>query len=243
MKKYIIVLLLGVVMSSQINAQDYETRIPLIGEMTPEFTANSTMGKINFPDDYPGKWKIIFSHPADFTPVCSSEILHLAEMQDEFDKLDTKIFVVSTDGLSSHMAWVNSLEDIPYPDGEKQEIKFPLIPDTDLEISKKFGMLHSYTSNTRDVRGVFIIDPTDRIQAIFFYPMTIGRDMDEIKRALIALQTVDKHYVLTPANWKPGDDVLIKSPSTQKEAEKMEKLKRDDVTSLSWFMWFKKLDL
>jgi peroxiredoxin (alkyl hydroperoxide reductase subunit C) len=243
MKKYMLSFITALFLSGLLIAQDYNTRIPLIGEMTPEFSSNSTEGKINFPDDFPNKWKIIFSHPADFTPVCSSEILYLADIQEEFEDRDAKIFVLSTDGLSSHMAWIKSLESIPYPDGKTNKINFPLIPDSELEISKKFGMIHSYTSKTRDVRGVFIIDPTNRIQAIMFYPMNIGRDMDEILRVLVALQTADKHYVLTPANWQPGEEVLINSPSNQKEAEKMQKLKGDKVKSLSWYMWFKELSL
>lgn len=218
-----------------------DTRIPLLGEMTPEFTAQTTTGRLKFPDDYAMKWKIIFSHPADFTPVCSSELLQLATMQDDFDKLNTRIVVLSTDGLSSHLAWVQSLETISYPGDTPVKIKFPLIADPDHSISEKFGMIHSYTSTTRDVRGVFIIDQNDRIAAILFYPMTIGRNMEEIKRTLIALQTAEKYSVLTPANWTPGQDVMIEGPATQQEAEKMEKKTDPDLTSLSWYMWFKKL--
>lgn len=218
-----------------------DMHIPLIGEMTPEFTAQSTMGKIKFPDDYSMKWKILFSHPADFTPVCSSEILQLATMQDDFDKLNTKIMVLSTDGLSSHIAWVKSLETIKYPGDETVKIRFPLIADPDLSISKKFGMIHSYVSHTRDVRGVFIIDPSDKVAAVFFYPLNIGRNMDEIKRSLIALQTADKYSVLTPVNWDPGEDVMLQAPASQDEAERMESKGNNDLTSLSWYMWFKKL--
>ncbi len=241
MKKHMLLIVVGILVTGLVWSQDQNTRIPLLGEMAPVFTAKTTNGKLNFPGDFPNKWKILFSHPADFTPVCSSEILQLASMQEEFEELNTKIMVLSTDGLNSHMAWINSLETINYPDDESYEIKFPLIADPDHEISKKYGMIHSYTSSTRDVRGVFFIDPTDRILAIFFYPMYIGRNMEEIKRTLIALQTAEKHYVLTPANWDPGENVLVRSPATQKEAEKMEKLKGDDMTSLSWYMWFKEL--
>lgn len=241
MKKIILTLITGLLITVTAWNQDYNTRIPLIGEMTPEFTSKTTVGEIKFPDDYYMKWKIIFSHPGDFTSVCSSEILYLASMYDDFKKLNAEIFVLSTDGLSSHMAWVESLEGISYPGDEPVKIKFPLIPDPTLEISKKFGMIHSYTSNTRDVRGVFIIDPHNRISAIMFYPMDIGRNMDEIKRTLIALQTAEKHHVLTPANWTPGQDVMIPSPSTKKEAEKMEKMKKPGQRSLSWYMWFKEL--
>lgn len=242
MKKSIFLLLINIIFVIQLWSQEKSyTRIPLIGEMAPEFTAQSTTGKIKFPDDYYMKWKIIFSHPADFTPVCSSEILQLASMQDDFDRLNAKVLVVSTDGLNSHIAWVKSLETVRYPGKEPVTIKFPLIADSDHEISKKFGMIHSYTSTTRDVRGVFIIDPNDRIAAVFFYPMNVGRNMDEIKRTLIALQTSEKHNVLTPVNWDPGEDVMIKSPATQQDAQNLEKKASPDLNMLIWYMWFKKL--
>lgn len=244
MKKNMLLLFVCILsVVSALAQNNNDTRIPLLGEMTPEFTTQTTTGKLIFPDDYFMKWKILFSHPADFTPVCSSELLQLATMQDEFDKLNTKIMVLSTDGLSSHMAWIESLEKISYPGDEPVKINFPLIPDTDREISKKFGMIHSYTSNTRDVRGVFIVDPNDRITAIFFYPMNVGRNMEEIKRTLIALQTSDKYDVLTPANWVPGEDVMIKSPATQQEAERIKKAKSPYLKSLAWYMWFKILPL
>lgn len=242
MKNLIILFLFFIAAASQVWSQNTDdTRIPLLGEMTPEFTAQTTTGRLNFPGDYEMKWKIIFSHPADFTPVCSSELLELATMQDEFNKLNTKIMVLSTDGLSSHMAWVQSLETINYPGSEPVKIEFPLIADPDFKISKKFGMIHSFSSTTRDVRGVFIIDPSDRIAAIFFYPLNIGRNMDEIKRTLCALQTSEKYDILTPANWIPGQKVMIQSPATKQEAEKMMQKKDNDLTSLAWFMWFRTL--
>ena len=244
MKKYILLMIVFVVAAGSAWSQNKnDTHIPLLGDMAPEFTAQTTAGRLNFPEDYFMKWKILFSHPADFTPVCSSELLQLATMQEEFDKLNTKIMVLSTDGLSSHMAWIQSLETISYPGDKPVKIKFPLIADPDLKISKKFGMIHSYSSTTRDVRGVFIIDPNDRICAIFFYPMNVGRNMDEIKRTLIALQTSDKFDVLTPANWIPGEKVMIKSPATQQEAERIKKAKSPYLTSLIWYMWFKTLPL
>jgi peroxiredoxin 2/4 len=218
-----------------------ETRIPLIGEMAPEFTAESTTGKIKFPDDYFTKWKILFSHPGDFTPVCSTEILELAAMQEDFDKLDAKLIVLSVDGLNSHLEWIRSLESVNYKNRGPVKIKFPIVSDVNLVISKKYGMIHSYVSTTRDVRGVFIIDPSDRIRSIFFYPFDIGRNIDEIKRALIALQTSEKMNVLTPADWRPGQDVLIKSPKSKDEAEKMANKNDPALYSVTWYMWFKKV--
>ena len=222
-------------------AQKTDTyRIPLIGESAPTFTGQSTEGAIHFPDDYYGHWKILFSHPADFTPVCNTEILELAGLQDDFDKLDTKLVVMSTDRLSSHIQWVRSLQNIKLYDRESVTIEFPLVSDPDLEISKKYGMLHPTYSTTRDVRGVFIIDPEDKIGAIFFYPASIGRNMDEIKRVLVALQTTAKRNVFTPANWQPGGDVLIPSPASVEEAEKLASKEDPDIYSLEWYLWFKK---
>jgi peroxiredoxin 2/4 len=242
MKKTICFTILFLVSYTQMWSQETkDTRIPLIGEMAPEFTAESTMGKLHFPDDYYMKWKILFSHPADFTSVCSSEILELAAMQDEFNKLNTKIVVISTDGLNSHMEWVRSMETVNYKGRDPLKIKFPLVSDRNLEISKKYGMIHSYTSSTRDVRGVFIIDPSDKICAIFFYPFDVGRNMEEIKRALIALQLAEEKKVLIPANWMPGQDVMIPAPKTTSEAESLAKKNDPDLYSITWYMWFKKL--
>lgn len=243
MKKLIFILVINLSFCGFVRPQEKDnTRIPLIGEMAPEFTAQSTTGKIHFPDDYPMKWKIIFSHPADFTPVCSSEILQLAAMQEEFEKLNAKIIVISTDGLNSHVAWVKSLETVRYPGTEPVKIKFPLVADEGLAISKKFGMIHSYTSTTRDVRGVFIIDPNDRICAVFFYPQNIGRNMDEIKRALMALQTSDKYDVLTPANWRPGLDVMSKVSSKHDGMSDQEQNAEGGGSgNFPWYMSFIKL--
>ena len=218
-----------------------DIRIPLIGETAPSFTAESTNGKITFPDDYYGKWKILFSHPAAFTPVCSSELIELAEMQKDLDKMDTKVIVISTDGINSHIAWKKSMESIRYKDLETPKINFPMISDNGLEVSRKYGMIHSYSSTTRDIRGVFIIDPNDKIRAIFFYPMNVGRNMDEIKRTVMALQMADGKNVLTPANWLPGGEVLIPAPKTEADADKLAAKNDPDLHELAWYMWFTKM--
>jgi peroxiredoxin (alkyl hydroperoxide reductase subunit C) len=225
-------------------AQDSSVpRIPLIGEAAPKFTAESTRGTITFPDNTNNKWTILFSHPADFTAVCSSEILELAALQAEFERLDTRLMVISTDAVSSHIEWVKSLEAINYKDRGPIKINFPLISDKSLEISKKYGMIHPNLSTTKDVRGAFIIGPDEKIEGIFFYPMNVGRNMDEIKRTLIALQTAEKNSVLIPANWKPGDDVMIQSPQTSDGAEALMKQKSKDLYYLTWYMWFRKLPM
>jgi peroxiredoxin (alkyl hydroperoxide reductase subunit C) len=220
--------------------ENKETRIPLLGEFAPQFTAESTKGKITFPDDYVMKWKILFSHPSDFTPVCSSEIIELALMQEDFEKLGTQLVVVSTDGLESHVEWIKSLEAVKYKGKTTHKINFPLVADNNLVVSKMYGMIHSYTGVTRDVRGVFIIDPNDRIQAIFFYPSNVGRNIEEIKRTLIALQTTEKENVLTPVNWKPGEDYLLHAPKTKADAENLSQKHDPQLYSLDWYLWFQK---
>ncbi len=186
--------------------------IPMIGSDAPSFTAHSTKGIISFPGGYLNKWKILVSHPRDYTPVCSSEILELAQKQDDFEKLGVKLFVLSTDTLFQHQSWVSTLDTLKYKGREPVAINFPLIDDNRKTISLQYGMIHPETSTTRNVRGVFIVDQKDKIRAIFFYPMEVGRNLDEIERTVIALQTSDREHVLTPANWKPGEDVLLPYP-------------------------------
>ena len=232
---------LTILLTTSLIAQQSENyRIPLIGELAPSFSGQSTLGPIHFPDDFYGDWKILFSHPADFTPVCSTEIIELAEMQDEFKKLDTELIVMSTDGLNSHIEWVRSLQSIKLYNRESVTIKFPLVSDPNLEISKKYGMIHPSISSTKDIRGVFIINPENKICATFFYPASTGRNMEEIKRVLIALQISNKRNVFTPANWQPGDDVLIPSPASFEEADKLAEKNNPDLYSLEWYIWFKK---
>jgi peroxiredoxin 2/4 len=215
---------------------------PMIGQVAPSFSGSSTKGKINFPDDYWDKWKIIFSHPADFTAVCSTEILELAAMQDDFEKLNTALLVLSTDGINSHIEWVRSLEGIEIDGKPTPRIKFPLISDADLSISLKYGMVREDSfSQKRDIRAVFFIDPDNKVAAIFNYPANVGRNMNEIKRTLIALQTSQKYSILTPANWDPGEDVMLPSPASVEDAKKLEEKKHDDLYMKQWYMWYKKL--
>jgi len=218
--------------------------IPMIGDNAPAFQAATTAGELNFPSDYGGKWKIIFSHPRDFTPVCSTEILTLAHMQNDFDKLNAKIVVISTDDLEKHKMWKQALEETTFNHTSPEKINFPIVDDSHLSISKSYGMLHLKLSTTNDVRGVFIINPADKIDAIYFYPMNIGRNMEEIKRTLIALQTASgtgKDRCLTPANWRVGDDVLVPfKPYTEIEAQANPDVKLS-YYNVGSFMWFKKM--
>jgi peroxiredoxin (alkyl hydroperoxide reductase subunit C) len=223
---------------AQQQKEDRNFRIPLIGEQAPAFTATATTGTINFPADYGRKWKILFSHPQDFTPVCSSEILELANLQPEFDKLGVKLVVMSADPVSTHKDWLKALEGLNYKERGQVKIKFPLVDDENLVASKLYGMVHSATNSTKDVRGVYIIDPDNVVQAIYFYPMSVGRNTEELIRTVTALQTVAKHNVATPADWRAGNDVFVPyGPSGDKNATADTK----DVYSLSWFMTYKKL--
>lgn len=213
-------------------------RIPLIGEKARSFTAESTEGKISFPDDFGVSWKMILSHPMDFTPVCSTEIIELAWMQDEFEKLDVKLIIVSTDPLETHKQWKKALEQINYNHYPALKINFPIVDDANLVIANLYGMLHPESENTRDVRGVYIIDPDNIIRAIFFYPQEVGRNMNELLRAVNALQTTDNNRVLTPANWNTGKDVLVSFP-VKSDMSAMNK-ESGEYYQFSWFMIFKK---
>lgn len=201
-------------------SKDYKSevnsRIPLLGETAPSFIAESTNGTIEFPTEFGSKWKIIFSHPADFTPVCTSELMQLALMQQDFKELNCAIVVVSTDRLDRHRGWEKAMEDMIAEDknNEPLKIKFPLVDDSKLNISAEYGMVNPTVDATHAVRGVFIIDPQNKIRFITFYPSEVGRNMDEIKRAVIALQTSDKNTVLMPVNWTPGKDVLLPYPKS-----------------------------
>jgi peroxiredoxin (alkyl hydroperoxide reductase subunit C) len=238
-----IMLILPVVMLSaqeQAQKESRNFRIPLIGEKAPAFTAQATTGVVNFPADYGRNWKVLFSHPQDFTPVCSSEILELANLQSEFDKLGVKLVVLSADPLSTHNDWKKALETLSFKGRTPVKIKFPLVDDQNLQVSKMYGMIHAPTNTTRDVRGIFIIDPENTIQAIYFYPLSVGRSTEELIRTITALQVVAKEKVLTPADWKAGNDVLI--PYLPKAGDDKKALANTaDIYNVAWFMTYKKL--
>jgi peroxiredoxin 2/4 len=218
--------------------ENRDFRIPLIGETAPSFTAESTNGTITFPDDLGHTWKILFSHPQDYTPVCTTEILQLAHMQSEFDKLGVKLVVLSTDELETHVEWKKSMESLNLNNQGNVKIRFPLVDDSDHSISKKYGMIHPQSNTTRDVRGVFIIDPDNIIQAIYFYPKSIGRDTDELLRMITALQTTSSGKYLTPVNWKAGDDLLVPIPPKSDATGKL--IVPEGYYSPVWYLWFKK---
>lgn len=218
------------------------TSMPRIGEQAPAFKAITTQGEINFPADYSGKWVILFSHPADFTPVCTSEFMTFARMEPEFEKLNCKLVGLSVDGLYSHIAWLRTIKDkIEYKGMKNIEVKFPLIEDITMNVARTYGMIQPGESATKAVRAVFFIDPKGIIRAIIYYPLTLGRNFDEIKRALIGMQTADKFAVATPADWRPGDDVIVPTAGSCGVAKERMETAQKGVKCYDWFFCTKEL--
>ncbi len=215
--------------------------MPLIGDDAPAFTAVTTQGVINFPEDYKGKWVVLFSHPADFTPVCTTEFMTFAHMQDDFEAINTKLIGLSIDSLYAHIAWLRTIkEKIEYKGMKDIEVNFPLIEDIRMDVAKKYGMVQPNASNTQAVRAVFVIDPEAKVQAVIYYPLSNGRNMDEIKRLILALQKSRKDGVATPANWQPGDDVIIPPPGSCGTAKERVESEEEGKYCLDWFMCLKK---
>jgi peroxiredoxin 2/4 len=210
--------------------------MPRIGDPAPEFNAVTTQGNINFPTDYKGSWVILFSHPADFTPVCTSEFMTFATLEDKFAQANCKLVGLSVDGLYSHIAWLRTIKDkIEYKGMKDVEVKFPLIEDITMDVAKKYGMIQPGESSTKAVRAVFFIDPKGVIRAIIYYPLSLGRNFDELYRALVAMQTADAFSIATPADWQPGDDVIVPPAGSCGVAKDRMDGKEKDVTCHDWF--------
>lgn len=211
------------------------TVLPRIGERAPEFKAVTTQGPVNFPSDFKGSWAILFSHPADFTPVCTSEFMTFAYMEDKFAGVNCKLIGLSVDGLYSHIAWLRTIkEKIEYKGMKDIEVKFPLIEDITMEVAKKYGMIQPGESNTKAVRAVFFVDPEGIIRAMIYYPLSLGRNFDELYRVVVALQAADKFGVAMPADWRPGDDVIVPPAGSCGVAkERMEN--KDGMKCYDWF--------
>jgi peroxiredoxin (alkyl hydroperoxide reductase subunit C) len=216
-------------------------RMPLIGDDAPAFTATTTQGPINFPADYKGKWVILFSHPADFTPVCTTEFMTFARMHQEFTDLNVELIGLSVDSLYAHIAWLRTIkEKIEFKGMKNMEVTFPLIEDISMNVANKFGMIQPNQSNTQAVRAVFVIDPESKIRTILYYPLSTGRNFDELKRIIQALQKTDAEGVATPADWRPGDDVIVPPAGSCGTAEDRVKGSDDVDYCLDWFMCFRK---
>lgn len=215
-------------------------KMPLIGDKAPEFKAVTTQGQINFPSDFAGKWVILFSHPADFTPVCTTEFMTFGSMINEFKELNTELVGLSVDSLYSHIAWLRKIQELEWNGKKNINITFPLIEDIRMDIAKRYGMIQPGQSNTQAVRAVFVIDPNGIIRTILYYPLSTGRNFDEIKRIILALQKADSDAVATPADWRPGDDVIIPTAGSCGVAKERMESKKEDQYCLDWFMCFKR---
>ena len=196
------------------NENEVMNTMPRIGDMAPDFEAITTKGNIKFSDYAKDKWIVMFSHPADFTPVCTTEMSGFATRKNEFDELNTELIGLSIDSIHSHLAWVNNVK-------EKTGVyfDFPIIADFDMKVSKLYGMLQPNEHETAAVRAVFFIDPSKKIRLIMYYPLNVGRNMDEIIRVLKALQTSDKYKVAMPLNWEPGEKVIVPPPKNLDEMQ------------------------
>jgi peroxiredoxin (alkyl hydroperoxide reductase subunit C) len=205
---------------------------PVIGEPAPDFEAETTHGPMKL-SGLKGKWVILFSHPADFTPVCTTEFLAFSAIHDELKALNVQLVGLSVDSVSAHLAWVHSVK-------EKMgvQIPFPIIADLTMTVSNKYGMIHKGQSSTAAVRTVFFIDDKGIMRAMLYYPLQNGRYMPEIIRLVKALQTTDKFKVATPANWQPGDKVVVPAPKT---AAEMEKRPTEGYECKDWYLCFKKI--
>ena len=235
-------LLLGANEQKTESSQNQPVRIPLIGDDAPAFKATTTQGDISFPEDYKGKWVILFSHPADFTPVCTTEFMTFATLMPKFEALNCKLIGLSIDSNYSHIAWLRTIkEKIKYKKMENVEVTFPLIADIKMDIAKKYGMVQPNASGTQAVRAVFFIDPKAKIRALIYYPLSNGRNFEEILRLLIAMQTSDAQQIATPADWQPGDDVIIPPPGSCGVAQERVDDAGPSYYCLDWFMCFKKL--
>lgn len=214
--------------------------MPRIGDRAPEFKAVTTQGDITFPSDYKGKWVILFSHPADFTPVCTTEFMTFASMEEKFNKANCSLVGLSVDGLYSHIAWLRTIkEKIEFNGMKDVEVKFPLIEDIKMDVARKYGMIQPNEDTTKAVRAVLFIDPEGIIRAIIYYPLSLGRNFDELYRVLIALQTADNYGIATPADWVPGSDVIVGPAGSCGSAAA--RLANEELDCKDWFFCTKKL--
>lgn len=203
--------------------------IPRIGDTAPDFTAVTTHGELTFSEWQGDSWVVLFSHPADFTPVCSTELTEFAKRNEEFARRNTKLIGLSIDSIHSHLAWRENLKQIL-----GAEIQYPIIADLDTKVASLYGMIHPGESATVTVRAVFVIDPSRTIRALVYYPLNVGRNMDEIERALDALQTADENGVACPVNWTVGDKVIVPPPKTVEEVA--ERASHDEYERVDFYL-------
>jgi len=203
--------------------------MPRIGDIAPDFEAVTTKGKIKMSDFAKDKWIVMFSHPADFTPVCTTEMSGFATRKKEFDALNTELLGLSIDSIHAHLGWVQNVRK-----NTGVYFDFPIIADIDMKVSKLYGMLQPNESETAAVRAVFFIDPSKKIRLIMYYPLNVGRNMDEILRALDALQVSDEHKVAMPLDWKRGDKAILPPPKTLDELNT--RIEDDSIEKITWYL-------
>ncbi len=214
-----------------VNLKEVAYSMPRIGDSAPDFEAITTKGKIKFSEFAKDKWVILFSHPADFTPVCTTEMSGFATRKAEFDALNTELMGLSIDSVHAHLGWVNNVKN-----NTGVYFDFPIIADLDMKVSKLYGMLQPNESETAAVRAVFFIDPAKKIRLIMYYPLNVGRNMNEILRALEALQMSDKHSVAMPLDWKKGDKVIVPPPKTLEEMEQRLSLNKEENDIVDFYL-------
>jgi peroxiredoxin (alkyl hydroperoxide reductase subunit C) len=213
-------------MSTPAPTVEKKQTMPRINEPAPDFEAKSTSGPLKL-SDYKGQWVVLFSHPADFTPVCTTEFVEFARRSDEFKNRGVQLIGLSVDSVPAHIAWIRNINQHFGVD-----VTFPVIADLDTSVAQKYGLIHPGASETATVRAVFVIDPNQVVRALIYYPMSLGRNIDEVVRVVDALQTADQNACATPANWKPGEQVVVPPPQTLTDAEN--RLKSDyEVTD--WY--------
>ncbi|MCL6594738.1 MAG: peroxiredoxin [Firmicutes bacterium] len=210
-------------------AEEEIRSLPRIGEPAPDFEAPTSRGPVKL-SDYNGKWLMLFSHPADFTPVCTTEISAFARRYGEFQARGVELLGLSVDSVHSHIAWTRDMAEMGAP------VPFPIIADLDMSVARRYGMIHPNESATATVRAVFFIDPKGIVRAILYYPMSLGRSVDELLRVIDGLQTADRLGVSTPADWRPGSEVIVPAPKSAAEVETPEEARAKGYTYHTWYL-------
>lgn len=212
--------------------------LPLLGDDAPAFEAMTSRGMIKFPEDYKGKWVILFSHPSDFTPVCTTEFMAFADRMEAFKAMNVELVGLSVDSVASHVAWARDIENIEWEGKTGRKIEFPIIADLSMDVSAKYGMIQPNQSSTAAVRAVFVIDDKGKIRTILYYPLSLGRNFDELERIVQGLQKADEGYA-TPADWRPGKDVIVPTPEHQVDAAERFEKNPDGLKCKSWYLCLK----
>ncbi|RIV19247.1 peroxiredoxin [Alicyclobacillaceae bacterium I2511] len=214
---------------------DEQMSMPRLNEHAPEFEAVTTQGVLKL-NDFLGKWVVLFSHPADFTPVCTTEFNGFAARTADFEQRNVQLIGLSIDSIHSHLAWIQDIERI-----FGVRVSFPVIADLDMKVAKMYGMIHPKAGTTSAVRSVFVIDDGGILRAMIYYPMSAGRNISEILRLVDSLQSTDKFHVSTPANWNPGDPVIVPAPAKVTDVETQAQAEAKGLVYKSWYLRLKKL--